>query len=85
MCRTIQWTNNSSVPTPRWQADRLSTYYDSGALAGTVTLSGTDQRTAASVQVTSAAAGVPAGAGVPHSRADHINTSNMMRTTGIHT
>ncbi|KAK8384513.1 hypothetical protein O3P69_009363 [Scylla paramamosain] len=58
------------------QAERLAagTYYDSGTLTGTVTMSGAgpDQRGQQPIQVTAAA---------PHSRADHINSSPMLRTT----
>ncbi|XP_064087807.1 RNA-binding protein Musashi homolog Rbp6-like isoform X2 [Macrobrachium nipponense] len=61
------------------QAERMAaagTYYDSGALAA-VTMSGSagDQRAQQSIQVTAAAP--PA----PHTRADHINSSPMLRTT----
>lgn len=70
------------------QAERLAaagTYYDSGALAAAaaVTMSGSgDQRPGGQqqpggIQVTAAAA--PGG---PHTRADHINSSPMLRTTG---
>ncbi|KAG0715146.1 hypothetical protein GWK47_001365 [Chionoecetes opilio] len=59
------------------QAERLAagTYYDS-ALAGAVTMSGAgpDQRGQQPIQVTAAA----------HSRADHINSSPMLRTTASH-
>lgn len=59
------------------QAERLAagTYYDSGTLAAAVTMSGAgpDQRGQQPIQVTAAA---------PHSRADHINSSPMLRTTG---
>ncbi|XP_047739869.1 RNA-binding protein Musashi homolog Rbp6 isoform X1 [Hyalella azteca] len=70
--------------TPTLTADRLGSYYDASL---------SDQRAAAaaaaSVQVSSAAAaaaaaaaaGVPAGAGVQHSRADHMNSAAMMRTS----
>ncbi|XP_050689014.1 RNA-binding protein Musashi homolog Rbp6-like [Eriocheir sinensis] len=58
------------------QAERLAagTYYDSGTLAAAVTMSGAgpDQRGQQPIQVTAAA---------PHSRADHINSSPMLRTT----
>ncbi|XP_063849727.1 RNA-binding protein Musashi homolog Rbp6-like isoform X2 [Scylla paramamosain] len=62
--------------TPTLTAERLAagTYYDSGTLTGTVTMSGAgpDQRGQQPIQVTAAA---------PHSRADHINSSPMLRTT----
>lgn len=62
------------------QAERLAaagTYYDSGALAAvTMSGSGGDQRAQQSIQVTAAAPGAP------HTRADHINSSPMLRTTG---
>ncbi|XP_042892559.1 RNA-binding protein Musashi homolog 1-like isoform X4 [Penaeus japonicus] len=61
------------------QAERLAaagTYYDSGALAAvTMSGSGGDQRAQQSIQVTAAAPGAP------HTRADHINSSPMLRTT----
>ncbi|KAK3873898.1 hypothetical protein Pcinc_021122 [Petrolisthes cinctipes] len=62
-------------PQPQ-QAERLAaagSYYDSTGLAGGVSMSGAggDQR-GQPIQVTAAA---------PHSRADHINSSPMLRTT----
>ncbi|XP_069954799.1 RNA-binding protein Musashi homolog Rbp6 isoform X4 [Cherax quadricarinatus] len=60
------------------QAERLAaagTYYDSGALAA-VTMSGAGGDRQQSIQVTAATA-----PGAPHTRADHINSSPMLRTT----
>ncbi|KAK4291969.1 hypothetical protein Pmani_035233 [Petrolisthes manimaculis] len=62
--------------TPTLTAERLAaagSYYDSTGLAGGVSMSGAggDQR-GQPIQVTAAA---------PHSRADHINSSPMLRTT----